>query len=259
MKKNMNAAGLFLLLLSALVAVVWVLMHRVRSRIDLVVARYMEGLAWLSQEPFCHASRVFVYNKGPPIDETVPLPRNARVIALPNVGRCDHTFLFHITHNYDGLAAVTIFVSGEADDPRKGPKIHRTFAAVMETGDSVFFGNVVENGVRNELYDFQIDRYLSQNEKNRIGEGGDTGMERAAVRPFGRWYDALWPGLHITVIVWYSIFAVHQRHIRQHPPSYYAALCRALAHHHNPEVGHYMERAWGAVFWPYPAACVHSV
>ena len=40
--------------------------------------------------------------------------------------------------------------------------------------------------------------------------------------------------------------------------AYYQRLERMLDDHPNPEVGHYMERAWGAVFWPYEAECFYA-
>lgn len=57
----------------------------------------------------------------------------------------------------------------------------------------------------------------------------------------------------IRVACYQSIFAVHRRHIQQHPVAYYEPLLNDLGIHRNPEVGHYVERAWAAIFWPYPA------
>jgi len=83
--------------------------------VDLVVARYREDVDWLLNPPYCQARRIFVYNKGPPLRQRLPV--NAREIHLPgrappslvgrvgNVGRCDHTFLFHIASVYPKFAA----------------------------------------------------------------------------------------------------------------------------------------------------------
>ena len=46
-------------------------------------------------------------------------------------------------------------------------------------------------------------------------------------------------------------------HIQQHPVEYYKRLRAMLENHSNPEVGHYIERAWGAIFWPYPSECMY--
>jgi hypothetical protein len=236
-----------------------------------VVARYHESLDWLKREPYCWIGQVVVYNKGPPLNPAdAGLSGSVTVVQLPNVGRCDHTFLYHILRCYDDLATVTVFVSGELNDPRKGPKIRRVVDAALRTMDTVLMGGWFPSGplpggggppaegVRAAMSDFQLDEWTSSNERNRVDVGGDGRMERAALRPFGRWYDAFWPdNPRVRIIAWYSIFAAHRRHIRQHPRSHYRRIMEGVRHHPNPEVGHYIERAWGAVFWPYEPSCVY--
>jgi hypothetical protein len=69
---------------------------------DIVVARYKEDVAWTNQFP-----RVLIYNKGDPLDNTIP---------LPNVGKEGHTYYTHICENYDKLADYTAFVQGNPFD-----------------------------------------------------------------------------------------------------------------------------------------------
>ena len=86
-------------------------------------------------------------------------------------------------------------------------------------------------------------------------------MQPASPRPFNRWYAEQFPELEnvpIRILCYMSILAVHRRHVLQHPVARYAALRDQLNTHPNPEVGHYVERAWGAIFWPYPEHCVHD-
>ena len=55
-----------------------------------------------------------------------------------------------------------------------------------------------------------------------------------------------------------SVFAVHRRHVWQHPVDRYERLLGQTSTHHNPEVGHYLERSWAALFWPFEAECVRQ-
>ena len=51
--------------------------------------------------------------------------------------------------------------------------------------------------------------------------------------------------------------AVERGHVWQHPVERYVGLLRELSVHPNPEVGHYVQRAWGAIFAPFGDECVH--
>ena len=45
-------------------------------------------------------------------------------------------------------------------------------------------------------------------------------------------------------------FAIHKLDIIKHPISRYQNLLAGVERHSNPEVGHYFERSWCAVFHP---------
>ena len=74
--------------------------------IQLVVSRYNENLEWLKEEPF-HKYPVICYNKGP--NDDFYKPEGMKVVNVENVGRCDHTYIYHIVKNYDSLAQHTMF------------------------------------------------------------------------------------------------------------------------------------------------------
>lgn len=67
----------------------------------LVVARYREPVGW------CRAFPHTVYNKGPFLLGSTP---------LPNIGREAHTYLHHIVTHYDALDDVTVFLQGNPFD-----------------------------------------------------------------------------------------------------------------------------------------------
>lgn len=89
--------------------------------LELVVAHYNENLNWLRRVPkeFC----VTVYDKS---GESWP-----KAIALPNIGREAHTYLWHIFTRYNSLAEVTVFCQGKPFD--HAYDFHQTLRDLAET------------------------------------------------------------------------------------------------------------------------------
>jgi hypothetical protein len=56
--------------------------------------------------------------------------------------------------------------------------------------------------------------------------------------------------VNIKVVNYSGIFGIGKKHIIQHPKAYYEKLIQELNTHSNPEVGHYFERSWAAIFHP---------
>jgi hypothetical protein len=82
------------------------------STVEIVVARYDEGLDWLADLLY----PVTVYNKGSQMGAATP---------LSNIGRESHTYLWHITSRYENLAPVTVFCQGDA--PAHAPNLLESF------------------------------------------------------------------------------------------------------------------------------------
>ena len=230
------------------------------DRVEIVVARYNENVNWFGND-IVNGIPITCYNKGinnlniqklsgkrlAPID----------VINLHNVGRCGHTYLYHIVHNYHRLADLTVFLPGSCMDTRKIHTTHQLMDYIRYTGakNTVLIGDVMNN-VRNALYNFKLDEYISSNSQN-VEFNSESKLSHASIRPFGAWFDHYFPEYPPIHVVCYSeIFAVHRKHITQHPIEYYIKLMETLDHHSNPEAGHYMERSWGAIFYPYPMDCL---
>lgn len=60
---------------------------------EIVIARYNEDLHWLNT--IQDIDLITIYNKGPLIDTSYINHKNVVVHNIPNVGRCDHTYLYH--------------------------------------------------------------------------------------------------------------------------------------------------------------------
>jgi hypothetical protein len=220
--------------------------------VDLVISAYKEDLEWLNHIPatFHH---VYIYNKGPGMISGVDIPYTE--IKLKNIGRCDHTYLYHVIHNYNNLADVTIFATGSTYAlTHKRNKFRFTLNKTLETRNTVFYADRYEN-VKKDLYNFTMESYPASYANNNIGVNS-TKMIQANIRPFGKWYDEHFPNLDIHAVTFSGVFSVSKEHIHQHPTDYYINLMGEFPFHPNPEVGHYFERSWIAIFDPIPEECL---
>jgi len=216
-------------------------------KVELVVSRYNEPLDWLKDYPFKEYD-VIIYNKGPNVNFT-QTPNITNTITLKNVGRCDHTYLYHIVNNYDNLADITVFLPGSCNMENKKQKATRILEHIKQNKTAVFISDGRHENVKTELYDFVIDEWTSSDENNKIANPEKT-LEKSPVRPYGKWFETNFDDLVINHITYMGIFSVSKEDILQHPLEYYKKLMGQLETSSNPEVGHYIERSWTAVFHP---------
>jgi hypothetical protein len=223
--------------------------------IDLVIAYYKENLDWLKEYKDIQFHKVYIYNKGPNKAPEVHLNVPIIEIKLENIGRCDHTYLYHIIENYNNLADITIFSPGSTRLPHKKAQFDFVAKKTNETKQTVFKG-VYYNNVVKDNYDFQLEKWRSSNKNNNDGDEKSK-LALANIRPFGKWYENHFSNIHIHMINYFAIFSVSKEHIKHHSLEYYKQLIKEFPNHSNPEVGHYFERAWVAVFDPIPKECLY--
>jgi hypothetical protein len=209
--------------------------------IEIVVSRYNEDLEWLKSKKFRYPTTI--YNKG--TNDNFYKPKGCKVVKLPNVGRESHTYLYHVINHYDTLPNLTIFLPGSADDERKKKWVNKVIKSI-ERDKKTSFPAEEKGDIKNKFYNFQLDNWESTHVLNNKANSEKT-LFPSEIRPFGKWYEA-----HFDKNVEYSgyagIFAVSDTHIKQYGKEYYENLIKELEVSSNPEVGHYFERAWVAVF-----------
>ncbi|MBC7636956.1 MAG: DUF3431 domain-containing protein [Acetobacteraceae bacterium] len=210
------------------------------------MARYNEDLGWLDGLSF--QPRVLVYNKGDAIDAPALAALNPRAtaISLPNVGRESQSYLHHIVANYDDLADVTIFVQGRINDLGANvfPDLADYLAPAVRDG---FSASDLELFFSNMAFDIDIHGKLMRDPRYRAGiERGDIEAAGGDIREFAAAF--LGPLPPVMVVSFSGCFAVSRDAVRGRPKAFYETLLKALSRHRNPEIGHYMERLWCAIF-----------
>jgi hypothetical protein len=217
-----------------------------KGSLDLVVARYKENIEWLKEYDDGSFDRLFVYNKSNKLLEYKSGAREYIYKELPNVGVCDHTYLYHIIDNYDNLADVTVFLPGSGSLENKKSTIDFVINKVKTTHKTVFkVAPFPDRPIGEVLYNFTLENWTVTSTENRDSDGR---LELAEIRPFGKWYEAIFPGVKVKAPVFGGIFAVSRDDIRSREKSFYEKLIRQVNKHKFHEASHYIERSWTSIF-----------
>ena len=188
-------------------------------KIEMVVARYLEDLAWLNNVVPAIATRV--YDKSPSGD-------------LPNVGREAHTYLHHIVTRYDDLPDLTVFAQGKPFD--HAFDFHKKLRALASGEQSVaeflWIGHIIDTD------DDCGARLFATWSKNNGDERLDmNGFHRALFGCDG-------PPLYTFVLG--AQFAATRALIRSRPLEFWRrALTVAVEF---PDAAHCFERSWDRAF-----------
>jgi len=222
-------------------------MNNLDKSIMIIISRYNEYLEWLKEDSF-NKYNAIIYNKGIN-DNYYNSPKIINKIKLKNVGRCDHTYLFHIINNYDNLADINIFLPGSVNLKNKINRSKKLIYEIEKNNSSVFLYNEKRINVKSELYNFTIETHIMADDKNKE-INSESKTQLSDIRPFGLWYENIFNNILINHISYGGLFSVSKEDILKHPKTYYESLIEKLSISSNPEVGHYFERSWEAVFYP---------
>ena len=213
--------------------------------IEIVVARYNEDLSWTKEYPF-NQFKYTIYNKG--TNDTFTKPSIYRVFQLPNVGRCDHTYLYHIVNNYAVLAPITIFLPGSIQISHKRETAVKLIDHILSCNNAVFLGFKTSN-IKDEFKKFYLDNWSASDSNNRKNNE-DSALQPALLRPYGKWYKHFFKNAVVKNYCFTGIFSISKLDVIKHDISRYIQLLNTVSSHSNPEVGHYIERSWAAIFHP---------
>ena len=215
--------------------------HALAQSMDIVIARYSADIQWVFEHAQTHMAnirQIIIYNKG---TDNLNIPERFKNITtikkLPNVGRCDHTYLYYITHWYEDLPEVVLFWK---DSSPRHPRFHaeeflslkKTCAMPKRYNTSTF-----------ELVDWNPS--YNQSKASQFIRSPETPMIRWIAKLFG-------PEEKITQeiknnpihICWGGTFSAHRHEIQRTEKKVWQQLLGQMSVGDNIEVGHYMERLW---------------
>lgn len=217
------------------------------NNVEIVVARYNEDLKWTLEYPF-NMFKYIVYNKG--INDNFEKAHVKHIFNLPNVGKCDHTYLYHIIENYENLKNVVVFFPGSLQMVKKKGIAMRILINIIKSNynNAYFIGNY-QQSVKNTFNNFKLDEWVTSCQENRI-INQHAKLQLCKLRPYGKWYNYFFGVAPAKWSTYLGIFAIDKRDIIQHPAHRYKMLLDTVSRSANPEAGHYIERSWGAIFYP---------
>ena len=215
------------------------------SKIEIVVARYNEDLSWTKEYPF-NQFKYTIYNKGS--NDNFTKPSLYREFQLPNVGKCDHTYLYHIVNNYNTLSPITIFLPGSLKIHYKKAVAVKLINHILSCNNAVFLGFETKS-IKDAFKKFCLDNWSPTSNINKIGNN-NSDLQKALLRPYGKWYNHFFKNTIVKHYCFMGIFSINKLDVIKHDISRYIQLLNSVSSHSNPEVGHYIERSWAAIFHP---------
>lgn len=218
--------------------------------VQIVVCRYKESLDFLKLGIFDNY-KVIIYNKG---DEIVDpdITSKYEIIPLENVGKIDHTVLYHIITNYHNLHDSTFFLPASYFNHNDKRYVVDVIMDKLNDSPDVYtainFNDwQTKNSVLEDLYDFKIDSWVTSDNNNKNPDV-DNSMLPCPIRPFGEWYKKMFGEKKVKKVFYYGIFTIGKGDITKNPVEKYRELISYIDSHPNPEAGHYIERSWTTLF-----------
>ena len=218
------------------------------TTVKIVVARYNESLCWLNEYPF-NQFEYIVYNKGD--NDTFEKNHVTQIVTLENVGRCDHTYLYHIIENYENLSNINVFFTGSLDTiPFKKTKAINILNNIMQSNYiNAYFIGIYHDCLKTNYQDFTLDNWSCTNPDN-FSKNSENSLYKCKLRPYATWYNYFFGNITAHWSTMGGIFSIDKRDIIQHPKTKYISIAQTVNTHSNPEAGHYIERSWGVIFFP---------
>jgi len=217
------------------------------NNIEIIVSRFNEDLSWTQEVPF-NLFQYIVYNKGN--NENFIKTNVKQIINIENVGKNDHTYLYHIVENYTNLSNIIVFFPGSLNLDYKKVKAKIILNNIIKSKYSIayFVGHYHPN-IKEAFYNFTLDNWETS-DKNNLLLNNESALKKSEIRPYGKWFTYFFGNIQAHWTTMCGIFSIDKRDIIQHPVECYQKLLQTVNNHSNPEAGHYIERSWCAIFYP---------
>lgn len=225
---------------------------------DVIISKYNENVSKIK-----FFKNVYLYDKNIVSSENFYkfIKPDIHYRHIENVGRCDHTYLYHIINNYDNLNDINIFMSASTLLGNREDKLEIFNKLVLisnKTKNTVFFRNTNCNitTILELFSNWKLTNHVTKSVENNIFN--DVHELEQYDGTFRDWYVDNFGYRSVNYGSFGGNLVIHKNDILKHPKKYYENLISYVDHHNSPEVSHYLERSWGAVFYPIKDECIFN-
>jgi len=202
---------------------------------EIIIAHYNEDLEWLRP----YAENVIIYHKW---NETQPRFPVKKWIKLENVWREGHTYLYHIIHNYDNLADVSVFLQWNISDHNEDWWIYNSIDEYIEESKKIGFSTAkLALLFRKEPQIIWKWKFKEMIEKDDL---------KWKINTFSEFYNIIFHKKQPFIIPTFYCgnFAVSKKRILQRKKNFYENILQYLNTSSNPIEWHFLERLWAEIF-----------
>ena len=192
-------------------------------------------------------------------------PDSAIILKLPNVGRCDHTYAWFISHQLPTLVpeynedSIVVFLKDDISDTNNHQSGEwsefrnlinlasnkQGFACGINSMNVKFSQSRFSLSAMHEtktLAEFAMDSY----QRNTKGYSVDSTEFKSQFDTLGSWWSYLTvePPSELTPVCYGGVFSAKVSNIRRHEQNFWNSLTSNLSRGNNIQEGHYLERTW---------------
>ena len=235
-----------------------------KCRYHVVVSHCKHKLSWIEAElrqVSCEQRSFTVYSKCGM--QVIGAPKTARIVRLNNVGRCDHTYAYHLaTGPKPNVISedVILFMKDTTEIHQPAQRVpfqnmlkvalgSNRFACGQKPfagADSKFRGiSIWHNATVLSRFNLVRHTHNSYNKSQKDENSFHIGLN------LGEWLDRfLGVKLHhdIVPVCYGGVFATSTSQIRRHSRGFWLRASQSLSRGDNIEEGHFMERSWAHLF-----------
>ena len=217
---------------------------------ECVITRYNEHLNWIVSLPDT-ITKIYIYNKGTNENYfknytiTPQLKSKITFINIENVGRIDHTIVYHILNNWENLPDNLIFLPGSAVMCSKKGLYLSMLKKNLQKIKTKYHGFYAPRCFKViDSFDYSINNYEPLGKCNR----NKNKFIKSEYPSLKAWKSAIIDDVPLEYIQFRGMFMVSRENILYIKKNIYDNLLKSLSVGDNIENGHYAERIWAHLF-----------